>query len=253
MGTAMEQNLRAYLAELFGTFALVFAGAATLCASYLPADSRLNPGPAWVAVALAEGCTLAVVLTAIARTSPGCLNPAVTLTLWVFRRLENARAFGLVAAQLLGAVLAGLAVRGLFADDVLRDARMGTPHLRALLGPDGAVTLGGMVTGGVLEAAFTFLVTVAVFATLVDPRAPRLGGVVVGMAQTAVVAVGFRLTGGAANPALYAGPGVWQLTLPGAEAARPLADHPVYWGGPLVGALLGGLFYGTLILPPQKK
>ena len=105
--------------------------------------------------------------------------------------------------------------------------------------------------GGLLEAGFAFLLTVAVFATLIDPRGPRLGGVVVGMAQTAAVLVGFHLTGGAANPALYAGPGLWQLTLPG--AVRPLADHPVYWGGPIVGALLGGLFYTALVLPPEKK
>jgi aquaporin Z len=250
----MEQKLRMYLAELFGTFALVFAGAGTLCADYLPVNSpsRLAGGTA-LAVALAEGCTLAVVLTALARLSVGCLNPAVTLTLWVFRRLDSASAFGLIAVQFLGALLAGLAVRGLFADDVLNLARMGAPHLKALLSPDGDVTFAGLVTGGLLEAGFAFLVTLAVFATLIDPRAPRLGGVVVGMAQTAAVLIGFHLTGGAANPALYVGPALWQLTLPGAEAVRPLADHPVYWGGPVVGALLGGLFYSTFVLPPEKK
>jgi len=245
----MDEKLRTYLAELIGTFLLVFVGAGAVCAASLtnaPAEPRLGV----VAVALAEGFALAVVLSATFHVSTGCLNPAVTLALWVFKKLDNVTALVLIVMQLVGAGLAGLAVRFLFADDVGREAHLGAPHLRALLA-DGTVRFESLATGIGIELVLTFLVTLTVFATLIDRRAPRLGGLGVGLAQAAAVLVGFRLTGGAANPARWFGPALWQLTLR-SPPERPLADHPVYWVGPILGALLAGFFYSAVILPPEK-
>jgi MIP family channel proteins len=246
----MDSRIRTYLAELFGTFVVVLVGAGTVCSTYLPSDPRftLVGGPV-LAVALAEGFALAVMLSATFLVSPGCLNPAITLALWVVRRIELTRAAGLIAAQLLGAILAGLAVRSLFSEGVLQEARLGAPHLKALLDSAGAVTLAGWLTGITLEVLFTFLVSMAAFATLFDDRAPRLGGLMVGLAQTAVILFGYHLTGGAANPARWLGPALWELTLSLPQTARPLADHLVYWVGPIGGALLGCVVYSLVILP----
>jgi glycerol uptake facilitator-like aquaporin len=139
-----------------------------------------------------------------------------------------------------------------FAETVLAPARMGAPHLKALLS-GGETTLAGIVSGVLLEALFTFVVTLAAFATLIDRRAPKLGGVGLGMAQVAVVLFGFHLTGAAANPARWFGPAVWQSSLAELQASRPLGDHVVYWLGPVLGALTGALLYVVLILPPEKK
>ena len=154
--------------------------------------------------------------------------------------------------QLAGAVLAGLVLRAAFSTEVLRQAHWGAPHLKAFLGPDYAVTMGSLLSGIGVEVCLTFLVATAVFATLLDPRRPRLGGVGVGMAQTAAVLFGFWLTGGAANPALWFGPALWERTLASPLPPGPLADHPVYWVGPVVGALAGGFFYSAVVLPPTK-
>jgi aquaporin-2 len=153
--------------------------------------------------------------------------------------------------QLLGAILAGLALRLLFDKQVLIDARIGTPHLKALLTADQTVTLAGLMTGVVVELAFTAFLTWAIFAALFDPRTPRLGGLLPGLAQTVIVVVGFHLTGGCANPACWLGPLVWQYTLPPGQLG-PLADHLVYWVGPTVGAFVGAFLYSAVILPPEK-
>jgi glycerol uptake facilitator-like aquaporin len=173
--------------------------------------------------------------------------------LWVFKKANGTQTAALIAMQLIGSAIAGLVLRVTFSDEVLKLAYFGTPHLTGFLtDPLRTVTLPGLLSGIGIEIGFTFLVTIAIFATLFDRRAPRLGGVVVGMAQGAVVLFGFRLTGGSANPARWFGPAMWQLTLPQSLTAAPLADHPVYWVSPVVGTLLGAFFYTVVIQPPDR-
>src|SRR5262249_11771790 len=132
----MDTNLRGLLAELIGTYVLVLFGAGAVCSLYLieqPDTARVDLDVS--RVALAEGFALAVLLTATLPGAGGCLNPALTLTLWVFKKLEGRKVLALVAAQLLGAALAGMTVRLLFTEEVLDLAYMGTPHLSQALRP----------------------------------------------------------------------------------------------------------------------
>jgi len=237
--------LRACLAELIGTFALVFVGGGVVCVANLTSEPRLDA----TAIAFAEGLTLAVALTATLRGSGGGLNPALTLMLWVFRRIDGRKLLGFVAGQLVGALLAGLCLRLLFTLPDATGHYLGTPHLRAFA-PNG-VTLAGIISGIGVEIFFTSLVAFAFYATLLDRRSPPLGGLMVGLAQTAVVLFGFRLTGGAANPARWLGTVVWEITL--TQSTHPLADHTVYWVGPIIGALLGGFLYIFVMQPPEEE
>lgn len=240
----MDKNLRPALVELIGTFALVFIGAAAVCVSWMaPPNDLVNPGV--IGIALAQGFILAAVLTALMSSSGGFLNPAVTLTLWVFRRIDGARAAWLIVAQIVGAVLAGLCVRLIFAEDVVRSAHCGTPHLNDKA--FGAVGLKAVVSGIGIEVVLTFLLTFAIFGTILDPRAPRLGGLGAGLTLAAVVLVGYSLTGAAVNPVRWFGPAVGELSIPGMEG-EAFRDHTVYWLGPIAGALLAGAVYDFLIL-----
>ncbi len=181
----MDRNLRSYLAEMVGTFLLVYVGAGTVCAFYLPVSSSLHPEV--TGIALAEGFVLAILLTATTLISDGCCNPAITLMLYVFKRYELSQTLLLILVQLIGAVLAGLCVLLTFAEPVLIAARLGTPHLTEALmtATDGRPTLGlaSLASGVVLEAFFTAVVTLAILVSLVDQRGPRVGGMLVGMAQ----------------------------------------------------------------------
>jgi aquaporin Z len=244
----MDQKLRMYLAELIGTFVLVLVGAGTVCASQLTWTPPLDTS----GIALAEGFALAVALTVTFYVSTGCLNPAVTLMLWVFRRLEGRPTVMLIVMQLLGAACAGLILRLTFSEDVLRLAHLGGPYLKGSLVSEIQLSFGSLVSGTGWELFFTFVVTLALFASLFDPRAPRLGGILPGLAQVAVVLLGFRLTGGAANPARWFGPAVWLPTLQGTSKPQ-LTDALIYAGGPVLGALAAAFLYHSLILPPRKR
>lgn len=242
----MDNKLRTYLTELAGTFILVLVVPATACALGLT-----NPPLSETALALAEGLTYAVALTVAFHVSTGCLNPAITLMLWVFRRLDNAQAGWLLLMQLLGATLAGLVLRLTFSTDVLTAMHLGAPYLKAFNAANDPLEFRQLVSGAAMEMFLACLVTLAAFATLFDRRAPRLGGLMVGLAQVAVVLFGFRFTGGAANPARWFGPALWEATLSRGSSSW-LGETVIYAGGPILGALLAAGLYVKLILPPSK-
>jgi glycerol uptake facilitator-like aquaporin len=246
----MDKRWRTYIAETVGTFLIVFLGGAAVCAAMLNIESQdVN---LWIVagIALGEGAALAVVLPIVFRESPGCLNPAVTLALWVCKRLETREMAILVAVQLLGAVLAGLALRTLFPEHAYFHA---TPHLQApLLDAGQVISIKSELLGVLTEALLTFVMTFAVFGLMIDRRAPRFGGVAVGLARAAVVLAGFQLTGAAANPARWFGPYVWQFTVKQLQNQSPYLDNPPYWVGPVLGGLAAGMLYTTFILPPDQ-
>jgi MIP family channel proteins len=253
----MDRNLCPFVAELIGTFALVFISAGTVCAAQVPIlPPAQQPGlvsiglPGLAGIALAQGFVYAAFLSATVNISGGYLNPAITLTLWVFKRLETAKAMGFVGAQLLGAALAGVLLRVSFKEEVLNVAHLGTPHLTEAFFRE-RVTWEATLSGIGIEAALTFLLTFVVFGTLLDPRAQRLAGLGAGLALTALVLMGFHLTGAAVNPARWFGTAIWEMTLP---TLRPnaFADNLVYLIGPLAGALLAGGIYTLLLLPPEE-
>ncbi len=95
------------LAELVGTFILVFGGTAVATAAIL---SRPTAGAAYdsLAVALAFGLALAAVVAAIGHVSGGHVNPAVTLGLAATGKFPWKSVPYYLGAQLLGAILGAL-------------------------------------------------------------------------------------------------------------------------------------------------
>jgi aquaporin Z len=242
----MEKNLRRFVAEFVGTFALVFVSAGAVCTAHL-AD---NPRWGLLGIAAAQGLALAVALSATAHLAGGYLNPAVTITLWVLRRLDNLETAGFVLAQLLGAALAGALLRLLVPWATLVAARFGAPHVA---GAYDTPQLSALAAAGGVELVLTFLLTFVIFATMIDPRAPRpLGGLAVGLvaglALAALVLAGYDLTGACANPARAVGTSLWEWTY---QAPGLREQVFVYWIGPIAGAVLAGLAYVYLILPPD--
>jgi glycerol uptake facilitator-like aquaporin len=287
----MDKNLRPYLAELIGTFAFVFLSAGAVCVDQVAAISAsLEPGLvvtvadaetaeqaskavnpvlltqprlSLTGIALTTGLVLAAALAITLPISGGYLNPVVPLVLWVFKRMNGSRATGLIAAQLLGAVVAGMLLRVVLGgrEDALVAGRLGTPHLN--LDAFGAVGVGfGAILRGIaIELVLTFLLIFAIFGLALDPRAPRLAGgwatrlapLWIGLLVVAATFVGFGLTGAALNPARWLGTAVWELTVVPLRTRGPFADHSVYWIGPILGGLIAGALYNALILPPERE
>jgi aquaporin Z len=99
------------LGEALGTFVLVFAGTGAMVV-----DDVTGGALSHVGVALVFGLVVMALIQALGEVSGAHLNPAVTLGFTLARRFEARRAVLYVAAQILGAVLASLALRAMFDD-----------------------------------------------------------------------------------------------------------------------------------------
>lgn len=221
-----REHGRKLAAEFIGAFALVFVGAAAMIQT---------GGQSLIVSAVAYGLAMALLVSSLGHVSAGFFNPALTIGLWATRRLDTVTTIACIIAQLLGAVVAALALVLLF-PEALRDAvSLGVPLL--LRGTDFA-------QGVVLEAIATFLLMLAVFGTVLDSRGPKLGGFGAGLVLAmGVLAIG-TLTGAALNPARALGP-----ALVGGE----WTDHLVYWIGPIIGAVAAALVYHQLFAEEEME
>jgi aquaporin Z len=221
----MQKTLRPLVAEFVGVFFLVFVGTGAIVA-----NTYREGVVGLVGVALAFGLALAIAVSATTNISGGHINPAVTLGLWSIGRIGWRQAGLYVAAQLLGAVVASLAIKGLYPEMAGRIAQLGAPQLAPVL---------TLAQGIVLEAILTFFLAFAVMATVVDPAGPKLAGFAVGLTLTVGMLAGGPLTGGALNPARAFGP---------ALVANAWLAQLVFWIGPILGAIAAMQLYERLLL-----
>lgn len=221
----MRNTLRPLVAEFIGTFFLVFIGVAAIVSNAYHQGSIGLLG-----IAAAHGLALAVGVSATMNISGGHLNPAVTAGLFSVGRIGPKDAGLYIVAQLLGATVAGFAVKGLFPEMAVVATQLGTTRLAA-----DVTTAQGIV----LEAIFTFLLVTAVFGTAVDPAAPKIGGFGIGITLLFCILAGGDLTGAAANPARAFGP---------ALAGNMWIGQAVYWIGPILGGVVAAQVYERVLL-----
>ncbi len=218
---------KAAVAELIGTFALIFMGAGSILA-----DAMTGGKVGMTGIALAHGLAIATMVSATGHISGGHLNPAVTGAFVVTGRLPVGSGIVYVVAQLVGASLAAFFLSASFPEAIRKATMLGTPALAPGLSAG---------TGIIVEAILTFFLVFAVFGTAVDARGPRAaGGLFIGLVIAMDILAGGALTGGAMNPARAFGPALF---------AGAWTNHAVYWVGPLLGGAVAGWLYHSVFRP----
>ena len=213
-------------AEAVGSFLFFFVGAGAIIS-----DSGLNGGApsGLISIALAHGLALGVLVSALGVVSGAHFNPAVTVGVWISGRIELPRGVMYIVAQLVGGVLAGLALRVIFPEAMWQAARLGTPTLN----PDFSD-----VAGIAVEAILTMVLMFAVLGTAIDPRAPKIGGLAIGLAVAADIFMGGPITGAAMNPARWFGT---------AAAGGYFENWYVWIIGPVLGAVVAAAIYRGIL------
>ncbi|MBI2808511.1 MAG: aquaporin [Planctomycetes bacterium] len=242
----MDKTLpRILIIELIGAFGLVFFSSGLICVNQMTlASHQLGV----LGIALGQGLILAAMLALTAPATGGYLNPAITLMLWVFGRVETQKAAGFMAVQFAGSILAAVCLYFTFDASVLGPAQFGAPHLNTLAYP--TVGQGTLFTGAVLELVLTFFLVFAIFG-LTGGDALKLG-IVAGMIATVCALFGFALTGACMNPARWLGPTLLEAFNSTNPPRSPWTDSAIYLGGPIVGALVGGFVSFKVFLAPEK-
>ena len=232
LASAMD-NYKKYLAELLGTFALVFVGSGCVCADYYLVKSG-SQGFGLLGIAIAFGFVVVAVAYSLGYISGAHINPAVTISMVATGRIKAGIGVMYIASQVAGATFAGYLLKILF-PEALASVFLGT----CVLGSSVTVT-----QAIIMEAVITFLLVFVVYATVVDKRStPALAGLAIGFVVLFGVMVGGAISGGSMNPARVFGPAI---------ASGHFANHYVWWIGPIVGGITAGFTY-DLFFSEKKK
>ncbi|CAN6304734.1 unnamed protein product [Urochloa humidicola] len=221
-------TIRAAISEFLATAIFVFAAeGSVLSLGKMYHDTSTAGG--LVTVALAHALALAAAVSVAMNISGGHVNPAITFGALLGGRISLIRAILYWVAQLLGAIAATLLLR------------LATGGMR----PPGFALASGVGDwhAVLLEAAMTFGLMYAYYATVIDPKRGNVGTIAplaVGFMLGANVLAGGPFDGAGMNPARVFGPALvgWRWR-----------HHWVYWLGPFLGAGLAGLVYEYLVIP----
>ena len=205
--------LRNYLAELLGTFTLVFIGSLSILAA-VAAEAPLT-----IAVSLGFGFALLAGLYAFAELSGGHFNPAVSLAMFLNGRLDLPTMIGYWISQFVGAIVASLAVLAAFSQD----------------------DVAGTVTGATnsWDAFWLELLLTALFVLVIlqSSRSQRVFGTALLAIPLTLVAIhlaAIPTSGSSVNPARSLGP---------ALVGNEWGDFWIYLTAPLIGAAIGAAIH----------
>ena len=222
----MDQGIKSYWAEFVGTFALCFVGQGAICVAQM---TGAGPG-ALLGIAAAHGLALATMISALGGASGGHFNPAVTFGFVVTGRQKLPSAIAYWISQLLAAVVASFLLRSMLPESVWRGCHLGAAVIAPEIGVRSAL---------LIEFILTFFLVTSVWGTAVDERGPKIGGFGIGLTVMMDILVGGPLTGAAMNPARAFG---------AALLGDAMANHWVWWAGPMLGGAAAALVYDRLVM-----
>jgi aquaporin Z len=223
---------RRMVAELLGTFWLVFGG----CGSAVLAAGFPKVGIGLLGVSLAFGLTVLTMAYAIGHVSGCHLNPAVSIGLAVGKRFPARELPAYIGAQVMGAILGAGALY------VIANGATGFTTAGGFAAngfgehsPGGYSMTAALVAELILTFFFVFIILGAT-----DSRSPAgFAPIPIGLALTLVHLIGIPVTNLSVNPARSTGPAVF-------VGDWALAQLWLFWLAPIAGAAVAALVYSTL-------
>jgi glycerol uptake facilitator protein len=263
------------LAEFVGTFIVILIGDGAVAAAVM--TGQLD---GW-GVAMMWGLAVTFGIYVAGPVSGAHFNPAVTITMAVFRGFPRRRILPFILSQIAGAFTGAAAVYAMWHGYWPRaleklGVEVGAPGSQKLMAifscfypnPGGiGVDASAMATVSAgaaffIEVLLTMFLLLMIFA-LTEPDNPGmpqagLGPLFIGLTVTAIVGVGGSLTMDAVNPVRDFGPRLFAYVIGFGEIAFPGPRGNEWWlyiVAPIIGGLLGAAAYRYLVrrfLPPRS-
>jgi glycerol uptake facilitator protein len=264
------------MAEFVGTFIVILIGDGAVAAAVM--TSQLD---GW-GVAMMWGLAVTFGIYVAGPVSGAHFNPAVTITMAVFRDFPRSRILPFILSQIAGAFTGAAAVYWMWHGYWPRaleklGVEVGAPGSQKLMsifscfypnpggiGVDAAAMATVSLSGAFfIEVLLTMLLLLMIFA-LTEPDNPGmpqagLGPLFIGLTVTAIVGVGGSLTMDAVNPVRDFGPRLFAYLIGFGEIAFPGPRGNEWWlyiVAPIVGGLIGAAVYRLFVrrfLPPRVE
>jgi aquaporin Z len=221
------------VAELFGTFWLVFGG----CGSAVLAAAFPDLGIGFAGVALAFGLTVLTMAFAIGHVSGCHLNPAVTFGLVAGKRFPASELIPYVIAQVAGAIAAAAVLYVMATGKAGFDVSAGFASNGYGEHSPGGYGLGSCF---VAEVVLTFFFLLVILGST-DKRAPQgLAPVAIGLCLTLIHLISIPVTNTSVNPARSTGPALF-------AGGWAISQLWLFWVAPILGAIVAGLFHRAVL------
>lgn len=231
--------MKTYLAEVFGTFCLVFIGCATVVTGGF---GGLIPTGGALAIGFAFGITVIAMAYAIGPISGAHLNPAVTLGVYLAGRLPAKDVAPYMAAQVVGGVIAALLLW-----IIASGSADGAPANLAANGWSNYSTAAAFI----VELVAAFLFVMVILGVTSEKHSTAMAGLVIGLTLTAIHLFSITITGTSLNPARSIGPALF-------SGGAAIAQLWLFIVAPLLGGAAAGLVYKARMFEaaetgPMKK
>lgn len=243
--------LKRSIAELVGTYVLVFLGTGSVVTTVLLfqgwtplPDNAFNIGismPAWFAIGISFGIAVITMIYAFGHISGTHINPAVSIALWATKRFPTKDMVAYIVAQCIGAFLASVTIVLILGSRAVETGLGATAMFPG-------VNYGQAI---LCEAVATFFLMLVIMGSAVDKRAPGgFAGLAIGLVVCADITVVGNITGSSLNPArtfgpyladsIFGGPNLW-------------SQFPIFVIGPIVGALIAAFLYDYIAEPKNVE
>jgi len=225
------ENMRKYLAELIGTFALVLFG----CGSAVIAGDKIG----FLGISTAFGLSVLMMVYAIGNISGCHINPAVTVAMLITRKIKVKDAIWYIVVQCVGAIAAAgivtaiasgkadynIAINGIGQNFYGKDYSLGACFLA--------------------EAVLTGIFLFVIFAATSKKAPQGFAGIPIGVTILLIHLISIPITGTSVNPARSLGPAVFA----GVEA---LSQIWLFWVAPILGAVIASIIWFVLFEQNEK-
>ncbi|MDR1706549.1 MAG: MIP family channel protein [Prevotella sp.] len=218
--------MKKYLAEMIGTMVLVLmgCGAAVFAGAGQPFASVGTLG-----VAMAFGLSVVAMAYTIGKVSGCHINPAITLGVFLSKRMSGKDAGMYILFQVIGAIL-GSAILYILAKD--------SGSATTLTGANGFAD-GALLTAFIAETVFTFIFVLVVLGATSKGGAGNFAGLAIGLTLILVHIVCIPITGTSVNPARSIGPAIFDAI----EGGKALSQLWLFIVAPFLGAAIASIVW----------
>ena len=221
--------MKKYIAECIGTFVLTFLGCGAAVSLSCGTDAASVVG-----TAIAFGLAVVAMAYTIGGVSGCHINPAITLGCLVTGRISVKDSIGYICGQVIGAIIAGVALFYLYPGSGLGANGIGVGC--------GGCWCTALTIEIILTALFVLVVLGATHKT--NGATNNFAGLAIGLSLILIHLVGIYFTGTSVNPARSIGPAIFA----GGDA---LANLWIFIVGPFVGALVAAVLW-KIVEPCEK-